>query len=110
MLCLLFLSYEVANRTLQDVCSSTLKRRDTIQYDTLKQEQERTARQWLIRQHVLPRPGSLVSQVVAAHFLYLPFQCLAIPMFQIRSSFVGSLAKIRERLSVLACVPTVSIP
>jgi signal transduction histidine kinase len=30
------------------VCSSTLKRRDTIQYDTLKQERERTARQWLI--------------------------------------------------------------
>src|SRR5436190_23685701 len=29
MRCLLFLSYEVANRTLQDVCSSTLKRQDT---------------------------------------------------------------------------------
>src|SRR6266849_218192 len=42
MLCLLFLSYEVANRTLQDVCSSTLKRWDTIHYDILKQEQERT--------------------------------------------------------------------
>jgi len=29
------------------VCSSTLKRQDTIHYDTLKQEQERTERQWL---------------------------------------------------------------
>src|SRR5260370_2296278 len=28
LLCLLFLSYEVANRTLQDVCSSTLKSQD----------------------------------------------------------------------------------
>src|SRR6266567_7886620 len=47
MLYLLFLSYEVANRTLQDVCSSTLKRQDTLHYDTLKQEQERTERPWL---------------------------------------------------------------
>src|SRR6266699_4877354 len=49
MLCLLFLSYEAANRTLQDMCSPTLKRQDTLHYDTLKQEQERTERPWLNR-------------------------------------------------------------
>jgi hypothetical protein len=36
MHCLLFLSYEVANVTLQDVYSSALKKRDTLHYDTLK--------------------------------------------------------------------------
>src|SRR5439155_26550920 len=46
----------------------------------------------------------LTRRVISSQLLpqYLPFQCLAIPMCQIRSSFVGALKKIHERLFGLA--------